>query len=584
MKAVDTNELMRATLKEHTTSTDQYSLVPTSGARSMSAFHAIAQFLIATNRLEDERDPLHIKLRDDLNLRMKQMRDPLSQMGHSFFHFFLRRLKMLNTVVHINLFDDTAPVTSYPQQEYLGWILRFLYWKDTNQLYSISSKQINAEDVFTWASKYLHSTIRIFYYTKVTDGTPTVSFQIFNDSADLNNISIFLSGSSEESNTSIVGLDVDDFYRPMSEYFWSKRETLRQTITNHGKNKLFSIEAFITSYFNLMHDDWPPNLSYYNERLSYEHNEFIQHATLETMIQRSTDDDSKHHRTFFDVLKFLNTLPDDMKQTFAEQKSPNPMHWKFSIEHFDYFLENLTYTQLVPGNTFTIEETSAHNLHSASGHYELIETPDMANLEPLAHGQLHDVTRDTTLGLNSFITAYNKTICQNEDVNTTDLDERFDDEYLINPQRVFTDDAPYCTIIEALLRHNEALQELNDDHQNLNDFIEDVNHHIETIMLLSEDEQDFNFYLETLRDKIHDAINNPEHQHYNALNNSESLSIKQILLNILLIISVIGGIALAVDVTTNGRQTIFKTYTPEQDIANNMATICDEHLGMIPAA
>ena len=44
--------------------------------------------------------------------------------------------------------------------------------------------------------------------------------------------------------------------------------------------------------------------------------------------------------------------------------------------------------------------------------------------------------RDTTLGLNSFITAYNKTICQNEDVNTTDLDERFDDEYLINPQRV----------------------------------------------------------------------------------------------------------------------------------------------------
>ena len=103
-------------------------------------------------------------------------------------------------------------------------------------------------------------------------------------------------------------------------------------------------------------------------------------------------------------------------------------------------------------------------------------------------------------------------------------------------------------------------------------------------MLLSEDEQDFNFYLETLRDKIHDAINNPEHQHYNALNNSESLSIKQILLNILLIISVIGGIALAVDVTTNGRQTIFKTYTPEQDIANNMATICDEHLGMIPAA
>ena len=66
MKALDTNEPMRATLKEHTTSTDQYSIVPTSGARSMSAFHAIAQFLIATNRLEDERDPLHIKLRDDL--------------------------------------------------------------------------------------------------------------------------------------------------------------------------------------------------------------------------------------------------------------------------------------------------------------------------------------------------------------------------------------------------------------------------------------------------------------------------------------------------------------------------------------
>ena len=88
MRAIVTDEPMRSTLKEHTTNTDPYSLVPTSGARSMSAFHAIAQFLIATNRLEDERDPLHIKLRDDLNLRMTQMRYPLSQMGHSFFHFF----------------------------------------------------------------------------------------------------------------------------------------------------------------------------------------------------------------------------------------------------------------------------------------------------------------------------------------------------------------------------------------------------------------------------------------------------------------------------------------------------------------
>ena len=453
-----------------------------------------------------------------------------------------------------------------------------------------------ADDVFTWASKYLNSTIHLFSCTEATDGTQTSSYQRFNDTAGTaapqNNICIFLSGSSGGSNTSIIGLDVVDAYIPMSDHFSTKRDVLRQTINSNSKNKLFSIEDFITSYFNLTYYDWKPNQYYYNEQISYINNEFIPNGTLETIIQRSTDDNSDHHRFFFDVLEFLKGLPDNMKQTFAEQASSNPMHWKFSIEHFDYFLENLTYTQLVSGNRFFIEETSAQNLHSACGHYELIETPDMANLEPLAHGQLHDIAFDAMLGLNDFATAYQKTICQAAKAHTTHYDDygntfegtkNDDAEYLSNTPW-FTNAAPYCTIIAALQRHNEALQELNDDHQNLNDFIEHVNRHIETIIVLSENEQDFNLNLEALRDEIHNAINNPEHQHYNALNNSESLSIKQILLNILLIISVIGGIALAVDVTTNGRQTIFKTYTPEQDIANNMATICDEHLVMIPAA
>ena len=100
MKAVDTNQLMRATLKEYATDTDKYSIVPTSGARSMCAFHAIAQFLIATNSLEDETNTLHQRLKDDLN----------NKIGYLSFDTILRRLKMLDTVVHINLFEDSPPL------------------------------------------------------------------------------------------------------------------------------------------------------------------------------------------------------------------------------------------------------------------------------------------------------------------------------------------------------------------------------------------------------------------------------------------------------------------------------------------
>ena len=63
---------------------------------------------------------------------------------------------------------------------------------------------------------------------------------------------------------------------------------------------------------------------------------------------------------------------------------------------------------------------------------------------------------------------------------------------------------------------------------------------------------------------LHRVLNDPQHPLYAPLHEMDS--IKQVVFNIFLILSVVGGIALAIDLAVHDRQTIFKLPTNKQKV------------------
>ena len=550
-----------------------YRSVPTSGSNNMCSFHTIAQFLLFYNHINRPESPIS----NTFETMVHNCCDP-QVFGETFYTDFIERLQGLSQQY---------------QQRLLGWLLKYCYCYQENNLHILNTPvQMGEDEVFEWISTALKINVLEIRHTSISGQTMNSFREIIPngrlEDAD-DTLILFLNGTGGGMATG--SYDVCD--EPLTIVTDHIDAFLQQRRMDDGHVELFSIDdllGFCIDQYHQVHG--------VGKNMAFVHKEiwWAPDHSFHLSTQDAPNSLSNFRVKFFDYAnrarmaneKFrIDCLPvwqnkspqfsDEQCQIFRDDVGFVTTSWRVFTDEDKTLLEtHLNIQKLKRGNRYSISETSMR-VNQAFGHFELVvRTNGVQN--PFPPGR-------QGFGYYNPFGNWDSVLRYIDTGNVPQLPERYSSFSLFGDLPVKTSDvdSELMSQVDEIRQYIEVLKrdiQKLDEESALSDLYEYLIcqvHILHNCAILSSSttrglsakqkevySEQFQATRQGITRFLHRVLNDPQHPLYAPLHEMDS--IKQIVLNIVLILSVVGGIALAIDLAVHERQTIFKLPTNKQQV------------------
>ena len=550
-----------------------YRSVPTSGSNNMCSFHTIAQFLLFYNHINRPESPIS----NTFETMVHNCCDP-QVFGETFYTDFIERLQGLSQQY---------------QQRLLGWLLKYCYCYQENNLHILNTPvQMGEDEVFEWISTALKINVLEIRHTSISGQTMNSFREIIPngrlEDAD-DTLILFLNGIGGGMATG--SYDVCD--EPLTIVTDHIDAFLQQRRMDDGHVELFSIDdllGFCIDQYHQVHG--------VGKNMVFVHKEiwWAPDHSFHLSTQDAPNSLSNFRVKFFDYAnrarmaneKFrIDCLPvwqnkspqfsDEQCQIFRDDVGFVTTSWRVFTDEDKTLLEtHLNIQKLKRGNRYSISETSMR-VNQAFGHFELVvRTNGVQNPFPPGRqgfgyynpfGNWDSVLRYIDTGN---VPQFQRDILLFRCLVIYRLKPVMLILNLCHKLMRFVNILRCLSVIFRNLMKNLLCQtSMNILFVKFTFYTTARYYHHQPLEVCLQNKKRFivnNFKPlgQGITRFLHRVLNDPQHPLYAPLHEMDS--IKQIVLNIVLILSVVGGIALAIDLAVHERQTIFKLPTNKQQV------------------